>query len=59
MDGAKAAQIGDYRRIIDFRNVLIHGYDIVDEAVVWDIVKQDLPVFLQHVRSILAGLGPP
>jgi len=49
VDGAKAAQIGDYRRIIDFRNVLIHGYDIVDEAVVWDIVKQDLPVFLQHV----------
>ena len=29
-DPETAARIGDYREIIAFRNVLIHGYDLVD-----------------------------
>ena len=37
------AQIPDHRQIISFRNILIHGYDVVDEEVVWKIVRQDLP----------------
>ena len=38
------AQIPDHRQIISFRNILIHGYDVVDEEVVWKIVRQDLPI---------------
>src|ERR1700675_2875740 len=42
-DPALVTQIPVHREIISFRNVLIHGYDIIDEAVVWKIVQQDLP----------------
>ena len=30
LDPATAAKIGDYQQIISFRNVLIHGYDLID-----------------------------
>lgn len=33
-DAETAARIGDYRQIIAFRNILIHGYDLVDHALV-------------------------
>jgi uncharacterized protein with HEPN domain len=34
VDPEAAARIGDHRQIIAFRNVLIHGYDLVDHALV-------------------------
>ncbi len=48
-----AERISDYRRIIDFRNVLVHGYDIVDDFVVWDIVAIKLPLLGEEVRELL------
>lgn len=44
----------DARRIVDFRNILIHAYDVVDEQVVWDIVERKLPVLRRQVESLLA-----
>jgi uncharacterized protein with HEPN domain len=57
IDPAVAGQIPQQRQIISFRNVLIHGYDIVDEAVVWQIVQVDLPILKQTVEQLLASLG--
>ncbi|MGZ3872700.1 MAG: HepT-like ribonuclease domain-containing protein [Mucilaginibacter sp.] len=28
--------------IIGFRNILIHNYDTIDDAVVWSIIREDL-----------------
>jgi uncharacterized protein with HEPN domain len=56
---ALAAQIPGRRDIISFRNVLIHGYDSIDEAVVWKIVQQDLPVLMQQVDRMLAPPASP
>ena len=42
-DAAKAEHIRDYRRIIAFRNILVHGYAEVDNRLVWDIVVGMLP----------------
>jgi uncharacterized protein with HEPN domain len=34
-----ADNIRDYRRIIAFRNVLIHRYDVIKHEIVWQAVK--------------------
>jgi len=48
-----AEKISHYRRIISFRNVLIHGYAVVDDRVVWDIIQDNLPDLLREVRALL------
>ena len=48
-------QINQYKRIISFRNVLIHGYDVVEDAIVWDVVKKHLPVLSEQVEQLLTG----
>ena len=48
-----ATQITHYKRIISFRNILIHGYDIVEEPVVWDVVINNLPELHKQVRTML------
>jgi len=54
-----AGQIPNHRRIIGFRNQLIHGYDTIKDAIVWDIVKKDLPVLMQEIENLLASLSKP
>jgi uncharacterized protein with HEPN domain len=43
--------IPDYRKIIDFRNVISHGYDVVDEMVLWDFAQNKVPDLLNQVRN--------
>jgi uncharacterized protein with HEPN domain len=49
-----AGQIPHYERVISFRNILIHGYDIVEDAVVWDVVAKDLPLLHSQVVKLLS-----
>ena len=45
-----------------FRNVLVHGYDDVDLAIVRDVVTNhldDLACFVEGIRRKLAGDEPP
>jgi uncharacterized protein with HEPN domain len=35
------------------RNALAHGYDAVNLVTVWNTVKNDLPLMLQCVTTIL------
>ena len=53
VDSDMAGRITDFRRIIDFRNFLIHGYDQIDDDVVWDIVNDDLPALMEDIYKIL------
>ena len=53
-DPDTASRVSDRRRIISFRNILIHGYDIVDDQVVWDVVQTKLPVLLREVLDLLS-----
>ena len=53
-DPSIAEQLPDRRRVVSFRNILAHGYDIVDPNVVWDVVEDGLPNLLSVVRRLLA-----
>jgi uncharacterized protein with HEPN domain len=48
-----ADQVTNYRRIVDFRNILVHGYAEVYDEGVWRIIRQHLPLLLQEVRALL------
>jgi uncharacterized protein with HEPN domain len=45
--------ISNQRRIIAFRNILIHGYDMIDHRVVWDVITNHLPKLIKEVHSLL------
>ena len=51
-----AQRIPRFRRIIDFRNLLIHGYANVRPERVWDYAENHLPQLCRLVRELLAEL---
>jgi uncharacterized protein with HEPN domain len=57
VDPSLVLQISDSKRIIDFRNVLAHGYDVVSVDIVWQVVTDKLPTLLREVR-IIQGARP-
>jgi uncharacterized protein with HEPN domain len=54
LDAALAARIPDLRHIVAFRNILIHGYAVIDRARVWRAVQDDLPRLRATLDGILA-----
>lgn len=57
LDPEMADQVPELRRIVGLRNRLIHGYDAVDDAIVWDIVTNKLPRLQARVEELLAESG--
>jgi uncharacterized protein with HEPN domain len=53
-----ASRISDYPQIISFRNVLIHGYDTIDQLVVWEVIAGNVPPLLREVQALLAEVTP-
>jgi uncharacterized protein with HEPN domain len=51
-DPTVASQITDANRIVVFRNVLIHGYHVVDDAEVWRVIVNSLPILLREVEAL-------
>jgi uncharacterized protein with HEPN domain len=46
-----ADRIPEHRRVIDFRNVLAHGYDVVDPRLVYGLARTRLPALLAALRA--------
>ena len=57
LDQELAGRIGEYRRIVAFRNILIHGYADVDDRLVWDVVETKLPILRRDVEGLLREAG--
>ena len=51
-----ASQIDEYRRIINFRHVLVHGYGSLNPRTVWSIVEDKLPVLRSQLEALLRRL---
>ena len=54
VDAALAARTSEHRRIIAFRNILIHGYAEVDSRLVWDVVETRLATLRREVAELVA-----
>jgi uncharacterized protein with HEPN domain len=59
IDPQLASRVPDFRQIVDFRNVLIHGCGSIDHGQVWRIAETLVPILRESVRALLAELGPP
>jgi len=46
-------KIKNKEAIIGMRNRIIHGYDIVDEEVIWSTIQDHLPTLKKEVKKIL------
>ena len=44
------------KQIIGFRNILIHNYARVSQAVIWKIVQEDLPILKSEAKEFLEQL---
>ncbi|MFQ5413534.1 MAG: DUF86 domain-containing protein [Phycisphaerae bacterium] len=54
-DAATARGISEHERIIGFRHVLVHGYDVLDPEIVWFVVKEKVPILRRELEGILGG----
>ena len=55
-DADIAGRIAHASKIVAFRNVLSHGYDLVDDVRVWGTIQNDVPALEHQVESLLDGL---
>jgi uncharacterized protein with HEPN domain len=58
VDAGLLDRITDARRVIAFRNRLIHGYSSISDEVVWGIVEASLPRLLSEVSCLLEEQQP-
>lgn len=42
-----------WKDIIGMRNMLIHGYDVVDLDILWETVRTDLPALIYVLQEVL------
>ncbi len=47
-------KIENARRIVDTRNWVIHGYDKVDDVIIWGIISIHLPKLKVEIENLLA-----
>ncbi len=54
-DSTLAERLSDLPRMIGMRNRIIHGYDDVDDAIVWDVVTSRVTGLEAAVALLLAA----
>lgn len=57
LDPMLVKQISEHRRIIAFRNIIAHGYDGLDNDIVWQAVLEKVPVLADETRRLLDAVA--
>jgi uncharacterized protein with HEPN domain len=57
LDQSTFDRLTDQVQIIAFRNVLIHEYDVIDDAEVWETIQESLPQLKREVEGLLREAG--
>jgi uncharacterized protein with HEPN domain len=50
---ALAAEVPDLPRIVAFRTLLIHGYAVIDDRLVWEIATQRTAQLIEAFTRLL------
>jgi uncharacterized protein with HEPN domain len=58
VDPQTASNIAELRRIIAFRNILVHGYAAIEYDTVWRLIEDKLPELQTNLRMLLRAAGP-
>ncbi|KAA6329275.1 hypothetical protein EZS27_021902 [termite gut metagenome] len=46
-------QISSKQQIISMRNRVIHGYDKIDDGIIWGTIVRHLPVLKEEIKRLL------
>ena len=52
-----ALRLPERSQAIAFRNILIHGYDLIDDGIVWRAIHDSLPALRARVAALLDEMG--
>ena len=54
VDPTLAERITSTRDIINFRNIVVHGYAAIENETVWGILQNDLPTLQNEIQALLS-----
>ena len=52
IDSDMLARIDNWREITGFRNVIAHGYNVVEDEIVWESIINDISLLLSHLKDM-------
>jgi uncharacterized protein with HEPN domain len=52
-DPVIADRVTDWRGIVGLRNVIAHGYDVIEQARLWEVIHSNLALLLEEVEVLL------
>ncbi|MEZ4499145.1 MAG: HepT-like ribonuclease domain-containing protein [Thermomicrobiales bacterium] len=52
-------RLSDPVSVVGMRNRISHGYDAIDNEVIWSSARFDVPLLLQEVEGLLAQRNDP
>ncbi|MBN4052690.1 DUF86 domain-containing protein [Roseiflexus sp. AH-315-K22] len=67
--GEMSARLGDsfheqhpqipWRAVIDHRNLIAHGYDVINWDRLAEVIRRDIPNLIEAARTLMRSFGPP
>lgn len=52
IDATMAGRFSNFPQIVGFRNVVVHGYDMIEDAIVWGIILNEIPRLLIQLTEL-------